>query len=349
MQLLTSTALMVLLATAVAFNCEPGSEHGKATATCDMADGSKKIFDLTGAFTDTKGNPYLSSYATDNNYIFYVTAIRPGLNSNMNLPMCQFADGFTDSNSGAMADNKPSGGTCWSTGDINAETWTYDEVTQTMTIKSIEGQDDRMTKLMVICSPSSTPTITTKPEDPPKEYNFEIQHNSACISTINTTTTAMPTTTAVTTPFVGDVCQPTTSNGQAMAECQGNQTLFKIDVTAAFVDCDGAPFLTTYAIDNADKFYLSAIWPSVPNNITGCSFSESSAIVRQADNGKCTSVASSFGSIWKYDINTKTLQISFSQGQGSLRVICSADTIPRVSYASNLDFYIHHESACHMT
>eukprot|EP00730_Choanoeca_flexa_P008735 TRINITY_DN12530_c0_g1_i15.p1 TRINITY_DN12530_c0_g1~~TRINITY_DN12530_c0_g1_i15.p1 ORF type:complete len:116 (+),score=17.18 TRINITY_DN12530_c0_g1_i15:2-349(+) len=80
--------------------------------------------------------------------------------------MCRFDDGFTDSNSGAQADNKPSGGTCWSTGYIDAETWTYDEVTQTMTIKSIDGQDDRRTKLMVVCSSSSTPQITTKPEDP---------------------------------------------------------------------------------------------------------------------------------------------------------------------------------------
>eukprot|EP00730_Choanoeca_flexa_P008731 TRINITY_DN12530_c0_g1_i1.p2 TRINITY_DN12530_c0_g1~~TRINITY_DN12530_c0_g1_i1.p2 ORF type:complete len:106 (+),score=13.02 TRINITY_DN12530_c0_g1_i1:110-427(+) len=80
-------ALMALLAAAKAFNCEPGSEHGKATATCDMADGSKKMFDLTGAFTDTKGNPYLTSPSTDgSHYIFYVTAILPGLDSNMNLP-----------------------------------------------------------------------------------------------------------------------------------------------------------------------------------------------------------------------------------------------------------------------
>eukprot|EP00730_Choanoeca_flexa_P008736 TRINITY_DN12530_c0_g1_i22.p1 TRINITY_DN12530_c0_g1~~TRINITY_DN12530_c0_g1_i22.p1 ORF type:complete len:367 (+),score=61.06 TRINITY_DN12530_c0_g1_i22:110-1210(+) len=362
-------ALMALLAAAKAFNCEPGSEHGKATATCDMADGSKKMyhsryllpvsirdfvsfqrFDLTGAFTDTKGNPYLTSPSTDgSHYIFYVTAILPGLDSNMNLPMCRFDDGFTDSNSGAQAENRPSGGDCWSTGNISTETWTYDEVTQTMTIESIDGQGLRRTILKVVCSPSSTPQITTEPEFPVLEYNFKILHNSACISTINTTTTAMPTTTAVTTPLVGDFCQPVISNDQAVAECQGNQMVYKIDVTAAFIDCDGSPFLTSYATDNADKYYLSAIWPSVPNNITGCTFSGSSPIVRQADTGKCTSVASSFGSIWKYDINTKTLQISFSQGQGSLRVICSADTIPRVSYSSNLDFHIHHESACHTT
>eukprot|EP00730_Choanoeca_flexa_P008732 TRINITY_DN12530_c0_g1_i12.p1 TRINITY_DN12530_c0_g1~~TRINITY_DN12530_c0_g1_i12.p1 ORF type:complete len:275 (+),score=81.50 TRINITY_DN12530_c0_g1_i12:69-893(+) len=182
MQLLASTALVALIAATLADDCQPGSDSGKATATCTLNDGTQKTFDLTGAFTDPSGNPYLSSYATDNNYIFYVTAINPGLNSNMNLPMCQFADGFTDSNSGAQADNKPEGGTCWSTGDINAETWTYDESSQTMTIESIEGQDDRKTKLTVVCSSSSTPQITTKPEDPPKEYNFEIQHNSACIN-----------------------------------------------------------------------------------------------------------------------------------------------------------------------
>ena len=36
--------------------------------------------------------------------------------------------------------------------DINAETWSYDEPSQTMSIESIEGQNDRKLKLTVICS-----------------------------------------------------------------------------------------------------------------------------------------------------------------------------------------------------
>lgn len=88
--------------------------------------------------------------------------------------------GFTDSNSGAQADNTrttmlptvqsrcfttyivhvATGGTCWSTGDVNAETWTYDEPSETMTIESIEGQDDRKTKLTVICSKDAVSGIS---------------------------------------------------------------------------------------------------------------------------------------------------------------------------------------------
>jgi hypothetical protein len=40
---------------------------------------------LTAAFTNGS-KPYLTSLALDNNYVFYVTAIMPGLNNAMNLP-----------------------------------------------------------------------------------------------------------------------------------------------------------------------------------------------------------------------------------------------------------------------
>ena len=74
-------------------------------------------FDLTAAFMDG-GNPYLTSPAADGAYVFYVTAIMPGLNNGQNLPyehgllalslrpltmvvlfcsMCQFADGMVGS------------------------------------------------------------------------------------------------------------------------------------------------------------------------------------------------------------------------------------------------------------
>eukprot|EP00730_Choanoeca_flexa_P015877 TRINITY_DN7391_c0_g1_i1.p1 TRINITY_DN7391_c0_g1~~TRINITY_DN7391_c0_g1_i1.p1 ORF type:complete len:340 (+),score=60.72 TRINITY_DN7391_c0_g1_i1:27-1046(+) len=330
MRVFVFMAFVALIATASAVVCQPGSDKGTATAICNMADGSNATFDLTGAFTDPKGNPYLSTFSADNNYIFYVTAINPGLNSDLNLPLCQFADGFTDSNSGAQAENQPSGGSCWSTGDINAETWTYDESSQTMTIESIEGQNDRKTKLAVVCAPTTVPNITTLPEDPPKEYNFKIEHNSACYK---------PQPPADIIP-----CQPSTIDGYALGLCQGNTSMFKLNVTGAFTGCDREPYLTTYATDSADKYYLSAIWPSLPGSVIGCTFSGAAAIVRQTSDGQCSTVGSSFSADWKYDVTAKTLKIDY--GSSSLNIICSEDTHPVVSYTPDLQFQIHHNSVC---
>lgn len=50
-------------------------------------------FDLTAAFT-SGGKPYLTSLALDQAYVFYVTAIMPGLNNGQNLPYVMFSVGY---------------------------------------------------------------------------------------------------------------------------------------------------------------------------------------------------------------------------------------------------------------
>eukprot|EP00045_Choanoeca_perplexa_P005308 m.44806 g.44806 ORF g.44806 m.44806 type:complete len:349 (+) comp13049_c0_seq7:62-1108(+) len=333
-------ALLAIATSVTADDCTVGHTNGKALASCTLNDGSTREFDLTAAFMNNS-KPYLQSLIVDQAYLFYVTAIVPGMSNADHLPMCKFEDGFTDSNSGAQADNKPQGGTCWSSGDIYAETWTYDESSQTMTIESKEGQDDRKTRLIVVCSKDTKPVITFLSEVPPKEYNFQIKHSSACLGPP---------------PTPGWPCIPNTSRpGTAAASCKGDSGTVEFDLTEAFTDCDGSPFLTTFSPDASYAYLLSAIWPGIPpKNTTRCTSSTKTSSVFQVENkpkGACKEVADMYGLTWSYDHTNQAMTIASSGSDCvAMTVYCSPDSVARVAPGTatgcNTAFQVYHRSAC---